>query len=361
MAPQMRSVTVAGQAALVRKENPISISVEDFFTDSEKLRHELATLIHCAQPKRIAIIPSVSYGMANVAHNLRLEPGQEMVVTGGQFPSNVYPWMRLAEQHQARLVSVEAPPIGENRAQQWNQRILEAITPATRLVALGHVHWADGTLFDLKAIRQRTRDVGALLVIDGTQSVGALPFSVEEIQPDALVCAGYKWLLGPYAMGFAYYGPAFDGGVPIEENWINREASEDFRGLVNYRTTYQSGALRYEVGEHSNFILLPMFLEAIRQINRWGEGTIQEYTREISEEAIVSLQQAGFFIEHERGRAHHLFGVGLPKGKDMATVQAQLVEAKIYVSVRGEFIRVAPHVYNTSLHLQRLADCLLQV
>ena len=107
---------------------------------------------------------------------------------------------------------------------------------------MSHIHWADGTLFDLKAIRQRTRDVGALLIIDGTQSIGALPFDIQEIQPDALICAGYKWLMGPYSLGLAYLGEFFDEGIPIEENWKNRHNSHHFARLVNYEDKYQPHA-----------------------------------------------------------------------------------------------------------------------
>jgi selenocysteine lyase/cysteine desulfurase len=106
------------------------------------------------------------------------------------------------------------------RGSVWNEKILSAIDNNTRAVALGNVHWADGTLFQLEEIRKRTRDVGALLIVDGTQSVGVMPFDVKKIQPDALVCAGYKWLLGPYSIGLAYYSEYFDEGTPIEESWL---------------------------------------------------------------------------------------------------------------------------------------------
>ncbi|HBX65139.1 MAG TPA: aminotransferase, partial [Balneolaceae bacterium] len=92
---------------------------------------------------------------------------------------------------------------------------------------------------------------------------------------DALICAGYKWLMGPYSIGLAYYGPALDDGNPVEENWINRYESENFANLVNYNDEYQPGALRYEVGEHSNFILVPMMLKAVQQLNQWGVENIQ--------------------------------------------------------------------------------------
>jgi selenocysteine lyase/cysteine desulfurase len=354
MAPQLRAVTEAGMQAIGRKENPISISPSDFFKDTETLRQELAALIDTPHPERIVTVPSVSYGMANVARNIRLERGQKIIVTEGQFPSNVYPWHRLAGEHGAEVVTVAAPAIEAGRGEKWNTAILESIDQHTRLVALGHVHWADGTLFDLQAIRQRTREVGALMVIDGTQSVGALPFSVAQLEPDALVCAGYKWLLGPYALGMAYYGPAFDGGVPVEENWINRYQSEDFKGLTNYNAQYQPGALRYEVGERSNFILVPMFLAAIRQINAWGVAEIQSYMRQLTEEPMAQLREMGFFVESSAFRGGHLIGIGMPAGKNLAVLHDLLLAEKIQVSFRGDFVRIAPHLYNTPEDMEKL-------
>ena len=116
----------------------------------------------------------------------------------------------------------------------------------------------DGTLFDLKSIREKTNEHHALLIIDGTQSVGAFPFSIEETQPDALICATYKWLLGPYSLGFAYFGSYFDNGSPIEESWLNRKNSEDFSELTNYNDDYKDGANRYCMGESANFTSVPM-------------------------------------------------------------------------------------------------------
>jgi selenocysteine lyase/cysteine desulfurase len=240
----------------------------------------------------------------------------------------------------------------------WNERILEAIDKTTCVVALGHVHWADGTRFDLEKIRIRTREVGALMIIDGTQSVGAMPFDVQKIQPDALVCSGYKWLMGPYSIGLAYYSEYFDAGIPVEENWINRKDSEDFTALVNYQADYQPGALRYEVGEHSNFILVPMLLAALKQINQWGPENIQDYCERISEPTIESLLQMGFWIENTAHRGHHLFGVRFPKGVSIDNVKQALKKKKISVSFRGDSMRISPNVYNSKEDFDNLKRAL---
>jgi selenocysteine lyase/cysteine desulfurase len=360
MAPLLRSVERAGMLGMQRKRNPADTTPADFFTEADALRRLFAQLIGCPDPSRVVIIPSVSYGMATVAANTSLKPGEEVVVAAEQFPSNVYPWQRLCADTGAKLVVVEPPAGLQMRGRRWNERLLQSITAQTRLVAIGHVHWADGTKFDLKAIRARTRDVGARLVIDGTQSVGALPFFWQEFQPDALVCAGYKWLMGPYSIGLAVYGAAFDDGRPVEENWINRKHSENFAQLVNYQTGYQPGALRYEVGERSNFILVPMMIAALKQVLAWGPEPIQSYCEKISMPAVKLLREHGFWIEDETGRAHHLFGIRPPEKVSIQTVRSRFAQAAISVSFRGDSIRVAPHLYNTADEMNRLADLLLK-
>lgn len=358
MSPMLKAVAKKGIEGIHKKRNPAVVRGDDFFTDTEKVRKEFAKLIN-GQANRVVLVSSVSYGMANVVNNIKLSSSDNIIVAAEQFPSNYYPWHRVSQDTGAKLKVIAPPEELVNRGKIWNERLLEAIDTNTKLVALGNVHWADGTLFNLKEIRKRTRAVGALLVIDGTQSVGALPFDVKEIQPDALVCAGYKWLMGPYSLGLAYYGEYFDNGKPVEENWINRLHSENFAGLVNYQTDYQPGALRYEVGEHSNFILLPMLLEALKQINQWKPKVIQQYCANIMRKPINILHDAGFWIEDEKFRGHHLFGVRLPAHAEVDKIKKALQKNKISVSFRGDAIRVSPNLYNSEADLMKLVRVLV--
>jgi selenocysteine lyase/cysteine desulfurase len=358
MSPLLKRVEKAGIRGIRMKRNPFAITSDDFFSESDMLRKEFAATINTGESSRIVVIPSVSYGLANVAANLKLTKGQEIIVASEQFPSNFYPWQSLCETTGATLKVVAPPDSLEQRGYLWNQRILESISEKTAAVAIAHFHWADGTRFDLDAIRKRTREIDALLIIDGTQSVGAVPFDVSRIQPDALICAGYKWLMGPYSIGLAYYGAAFDNGRPIEENWINRLNSEDFTRLVNYENSYQEGALRYEVGEHSNFILLPMMLKALEQVNRWKPEFIQAYCKEITADSVTRLSEHGFIIEDENWRGSHLFGIRIPPKSDMSLIRQKLFDKKIFVSVRGNAIRVSPNVYNRKEDMERFVSVL---
>lgn len=358
MSPLMQKVEQAGWKGMRLKREPWRITKDLFFNHCEELRRLFARLINEKNPQNIAIIPAVSYGLASIAKNLPLHGDKKnIIVAGEQFPSNVYPWRRLSQENNCNLKTIE-PPSTEDRGKKWNQQILEAIDNETQMVAIGNVHWADGTLFDLEAIAKRTRDVDAYLVIDGTQSVGALPLDVEQIRPDALFCAGYKWLMGPYSITLGCYGPRFRDGIPLEEGWIVRKNSEDFTSLVEYKDEYQSGALRYDMGERSNFILIPMMSEALKQVLRWGPANIQSYCEELTSELIDVLPDVGCRVEEAEWRSHHLFGIRLPSSVATHDLEKACMERNIYVSIRGAAVRVSPNVYNEQEDISKLSELL---
>lgn len=354
MSPLLKSAEEAGIEGLQLKRAPYNLTLHHFFDQVHTLRETYARLIHINNPNRIVIMPSVSYGMGIVAKNLNLSRGENIVVAAEQFPSNIYPWMSLTKKKGGKLKIVSPPNIREDRGKKWNEALLEAITDNTKLVAISHVHWADGTLFNIQKIRERTRDVGSLLVIDGTQSVGALPFNVTKIQPDALICSSYKWLLGPYGLSIGYFSETFDGGQPLEEAWINRYESENFEGLVNYQDDYQKDALRYEGGGRSNFISVPILQAALNALENWGIENIQEYAKKLIDEPVKQLQDLGCIVENPEYRSAHLFGIRLTDAFDTDKLKAIFKEKKIYVSFRGSAIRVSPYLYNEKSDLEKL-------
>jgi selenocysteine lyase/cysteine desulfurase len=284
--------------------------------------------------------------MANVVRNVKARPGQNVVMVGEIFPSNYYAWKGLADEKKLEIRLVKAPSQLKDRGAAWNEALLEAIDSQTVAVSLPHVHWTDGTRFDLAAVRQKTKEAGALMVVDGTQSVGALPFDVQALKPDALICAAYKWMLGPYGLGAAYYGEYFDGGSPIEESWINRLHSEDFQALVNYQPAYKPAANRYGMGESSQFIGVSMFLAALEMVLEWGPENIQQYCRSLASPCLEALEGMGCHIEKLPYRAQHLIGIRLPEGVDLAVFKAKAAEEKVYLSFRGSAIRLSVHLYN---------------
>jgi selenocysteine lyase/cysteine desulfurase len=358
LSPLARPVEDAATAALLMRRDPTRIRPVDFFTDADRARESFARLVHAPDPSRVAIIPSVSYGMATVARNLELRAGQNVVAAHAQFPSNVYGWRRMCAESGATMRTVAPPADAPNRGGAWSERLLEALDGDTALVALGTVHWADGTRYDLERIGERAREVGAMLVIDGTQSVGALPFDVGRVRPDALICATYKHMMGPYALGAMWLGPRFDGGRPLEETWLGRRGSEDFTRLVEYEDDYQPGAARYDMGARSAFVLMQMLIAALEMIQSWGPDFVQRHCRALMADAVEEARSMGFVVEDEAWRGWHMFGLRLPAFVDPAQLQAQLRDRRVSVSVRGDAVRVSPNVYNEPDDVAALMDAL---
>lgn len=361
LSPSFKSAEQAGVDAVLQKSRPYTIPSSDFFDPVVELKTLFAQLIDCDDADRVASVPSVSYGMATVANNVQLNADDEIVVIEEQFPSNMYAWLKLAEKYDAKIVTIKSPNNEHDNAKQWNQDILDAITKKTALVALGNIHWSNGTLFDLKAIREKTNEHNALLIIDGSQTIGAFPFSIKEIQPDALICAGYKWLFGPYGCAYAYYGSYFDNGEPIENNWANRIHSEKLAELTNYQSEYKPLANRYVMGESGNFIYVKMQIAALKQVITWSPKTVQDYCKSISIEASEQLLALGCRIEHPDYRTHHLFGVELPEDINIEKLKSALRKQKIFISFRGKFIRISSHFFNTKTDFERLVHCITSV
>ena len=349
LSPLMHAVREAGIRGIDQKVTPWKVTAADFFADSEALRGKLAQLISAA-PDDIALIPAVSYGIGVAAQAVAVPAGSAVVVLAEQFPSNLYPWRERAAQAGARIHTVPRPADAD-----WTPAVLDAITEEVSVAALPHGHWTDGTRLDLVAIGARCRAVGAALVLDVTQSLGAVPLSVRDIQPDFLVCAAYKWLMGPYSLGFLYAHPRHHGAPPLEHNWLNRAGSQSFGGLVRYRDDFQPGARRFDVGERSNFVLVPMALAAVEQILEWGVDRIHATLQHLTDHAAHRAAECGLLTAPRTARLGNMIGVRPPDGA-LDRLPAALAAANIHVSQRGSALRISPHVYNTIDDIERFFE-----
>ena len=359
MSPLLKSVEAAGIAGMQRKRIPSGILTEDYFNDSVKLRQLFGKLINC-NPDQVTVIPSTSYGLQNALNNIPFDKGKFAVTLSDEFPSNFYSIEKWCRNNNKELKIIDSGKASAGRAKNWNENILDAINNETSVVIISSLHWMDGTLFDLEAIGKRCREMNAFFMVDGTQSVGALPMDVTKFNIDVLVCAAYKWLLGPYSMGLAYYNDSFNNGIPLEESWLNRANANDFSRLTEYTNEYKPGAARYDVGEHSNFILTPMLIKSIEQISAWEVPAIQDYCGQLVAPLIAFLKENGVWVEDDVYRANHLFGFLLPPHINSSLLLNELQKRKIFISVRGDSIRVSPHLYNNERDIQALIDTLQQ-
>jgi len=345
MSPILLSVRDAGRRGIAAKAQPWTITNNDFFADSERARGLFAQLIG-ATADDIAIVPAASYGISTAAANLPLRPGGRVLVLADQFPSNLYPWRDLAERGGGKVLTVARPADDD-----WTAAILALIDERVQIVALPNCHWTDGGLIDLVRIGERARAVGAALVLDLTQSLGALPFDVGRVQPDFMVCATYKWLLGPYSLGFLYVAPKRQGGRPLEQGPWSRLHAEVSTRRLEYIEAWEAGARRYDMGERSNFTLMPMAIAALEQLLEWQVERIAA-TLSAGTDAIAR-RAADLGLGSARLRAGHFIGLRFPRGAPDGLAE-RLAQERIYVSLRGSSLRVTPHLYNRPAEIERL-------
>lgn len=360
MSPLLKSVEEAGVTGMQRKRNPSAVTSDDFFNEAIILRQRFAQLVNC-KADQVAVIPSTSYGLQNALNNIPLTNGKFAITVTDEFPSDYYAIQRWCSVNNKELKIIDGGNEFSDRGRKWNEKILNTITGETAVVIISSIHWMDGTLFDLKAIGKRCKEVNAVFIVDGTQSTGALTMDVTGCNIDVLVCAAYKWLLGPYSIGAAYYSQQFNNGVPVEESWLNRANADNFSKLTNYNYEYKPGAGRYNVGEYSNFILTPMFIKSIEQILSWDVNAIQDYCGQLVSPLLDFLKKKDVLMEEDNYRANHLFGFKLSGNTDTTVLLNELQKRKIFVSVRGDAIRVTPHLYNNKNDIEVFMDALEKI
>jgi selenocysteine lyase/cysteine desulfurase len=214
-----------------------------------------------------------------------------------------------------------------------------------------------GGLIDVEAVARRCRSVGAILVLDTTQSTGALPISMAAVDPDYLVAASYKWLLGPYSIGFMYAAPRHQQGRPLEQGWIARAGARDFRSLANYDEALEPNARRFDMGERSNFALLPVAGAAIEQLMEWGVENIAETLGATTAALADRLAAKGIEAMPIGRRAPHYLSVTFERVIP-AGIESRLAGQNVHVSLRGDRMRITPHLYNNEADIDRLVEAL---
>ncbi|HEX5379536.1 MAG TPA: aminotransferase class V-fold PLP-dependent enzyme [Phenylobacterium sp.] len=331
------------------KSRPWERTADNFFADAERVR-ELAADLFGGEADGYAVIPAASYGVSAAARAIepQLRPGDRILAPAEEFPSNVLPWRRAAGQTGAVVTTIPKPADGD-----WTAPMLAALAQGARVAAVANCHWTDGARLDLVAIGQACREAGALLVLDITQSLGAMPIDLEAVRPDFMVCAGYKWLLCPYGFGLMYVAPAWRDARPLEETWLARTGAENFAGLVNYSDEYRPGARRFDVGETCVTTVLPGAVAALEQLRAWGVAEVAASLAAINARLQARLEGLGFQLPLESLRCPHMFGARLPARYSGDLVGA-LRARDVFVSQRGSSIRFAPHLHVTEADIDQL-------
>jgi selenocysteine lyase/cysteine desulfurase len=347
-APLLNSSRARLMASAGGKSRPWERPAADFFADAERVR-ALAAGLFGGEADGYAVVPASSYGISTAARAVEptLASGDRIILLDEDFPSNVLPWRRVARETGATLVTVPTPADGD-----WTAATLAMIAKGAKVVSAANCHWTNGARLDLATLGRACRERRAILSLDITQSLGAMPFDLAAVQPDFMVASGYKWLLCPYGFSLMYVAPRWRDARPLEELWLARLDAENFAGLVNYVDTYKPGARRFDVGETCTAVL-PGAIAALEQLQTWGVAQIADALGAINRRIGDRLEALGFTLPPPAQRCPHMFGARLPehfKGDLIGALRAR----QVYVSQRGSSVRFAPHLHVREADLEQL-------
>ena len=353
MAPILKEAELVSQNAIKKQRNPHTFFPNDFFNTTSEIKNEFSKII-ASHPQEIAIMPSTSYGFASALNNIKSNR-KKAITIGNEFPSGYFALQKWSTINQNKLMVIKQDDLSPS---EWNNKIIESIDENTSVVLLSSVHWMNGIKLNLKEIGEKCKKNGVFFIVDGTQSVGAIPINVKKLQIDVLICAAYKWLFGPYSMALGYFSEKFNNGSPIEESWMNRSNAKNFSSLTDYESNYMPSANRYNVGQTSNFILSPIMLSGLKQLNKWGIENISEYCNNLYSYLKELCESKDVKFGDSIDTSNHLFSLGFSKDVDSKKMKEKLEQNNIFVSLRGDYIRVSLNVFNEKKDIEKLAHVL---
>jgi selenocysteine lyase/cysteine desulfurase len=345
----------AGRAAVGRKGTPWTLDASFAHQQHERARAAAARLIH-ADPADVALIPSISYGVATVAKILEIGRDTRVIVLEDDHSSPVLEWHTRAEAQGFTVETVRRPDDGD-----WTSAVLAAIersgAPPVSLASISSVHWSDGGLIDIEKVGAALRQRGAIFVIDATQSAGVLAMDVTQIDPDFVMFPTYKWLLGPYGRAFLYVAKRHQQGIPLEQTSGGRRNVRAENEVYFEDLGYVPDARRFDMGERDHFISLEMASIGMEMMAEWGAEAIAQRLRMLTERIAEGLRTLGVSVPEPRPRAPHILSLSFKDGISTGLVEG-LASEDIYVATRLGRMRISPHVYNDEEDADRFVEAL---
>jgi selenocysteine lyase/cysteine desulfurase len=343
----------AVQAALEANKNPHHKGDSTFFEVPNRIRASISKLIG-GKPEEIAVTTGASAGAAAVAYALTWKPGDEVVTAKGEFPLQYATWKPMEEREGLKL-KIVSPRERFITADD----LIAAMTPRTRLVSVSMVRFDDGSLLDAARVAHACHKQGALLLLDISQCCGALPMDVNQLGADFMVCAGYKWLLGPFGTGFFWAKSEHFGMVrPGPFYWMALMSSHNFAALNFDDPKPAANAKRWDSPEwasYYNFNLVAMDV-SVDFVVRMGPELVAAHNRKLIELLFERLPKDRYVLASPTDAARRgPYGCFAARSREKtAEVYQRLRKENVVVSLREGNIRVSPHLYNTERDIDRL-------
>jgi selenocysteine lyase/cysteine desulfurase len=348
--PLPLAVQEAGRLGVARKGQPWKVPAAFAGQQYERARAAAARLIN-ADAADVALISSVSYGVATAAKALTVPKGSRVLLLRDDHSSPVLEWTTRAPAEGFTVETVEPEDDGD-----WTAALLQAIerkgAAPVGLASISSLHWSDGGAVDIDRIAAALKRHGAALLIDATQGAGIMDLDVRRIDPDFLVFPTYKWVLGPYGRAFLYIAKRHQDGVPLEQTGFGRRAISSERTPYMRDTGFIAGARRFDMGERDWFITLEMSAVGMELVASWGREAIAARLRMLTSRIAEGLRNTGALILDEKLRAPHILSLGFPQGMPSGLVE-KLAAENVHVAPRLGRLRISPHVYNDEADADR--------
>ena len=347
----------AGRAAVRRKGTPWTLDPAFANGQHERARAAAARLIN-ANPADIALIPSISYGVATAAKVLTIDRGTRIVVLEDDHSSPVLEWQARANALTFTVETVRRPEDGD-----WTSSVLAAIerpgAPPVSLASISSVHWSDGGLMDIDKVGAALRQRGASFLLDATHSAGVLTMDVRRLDPDFVIFPTYKWLLGPYGRAFLYVAKRHQGGIPLEQTSFGRRDVRAENEVYFADLRYVDDARRFDMGERDHFISMEMASIGMEMMGDWGAAAVGQRLLMLTERIAEGLRGIGVSVPERRMRAPHILSLGFKGGIPAGLIEG-LASEDIHVAARLRRMRISPHVFNDEADADRFVAALVK-
>ncbi len=328
-----------------------SVNFPDWVATKEYARKLLAGMLG-ARPEQVAFMRNTSDALSTVANGLTWRPGDNVVTFRGEFPSNLYPWLRLRE-----AFGVEVRMCEERAGCIDFDELARLIDQHTRVVAISHVQFASGFRIDTERLAQIVRRHDALLVVDVIQALGVVPINVEAELIDVAAGAGHKWLMAPEGVGYLYLSDrARERIQPTLVGWISVPDPFNFDDLEQ---GWNRGTLAWETGT-GPAALFYGFKASLDLLTGLGVAEIAKYLEELTDELCERLKAKNYELVSSRlpGEKSQIVCIRHKAGTSPMALYAHLKDRNIITAPRGDRLRIAPHAYNLPEEIQNLIEAL---
>lgn len=349
--PVPKTGVKALERAIEWKNSPHTVPDNEYFDGPNRVRTAIAKLVG-AQADEIALTSGASAGTQAVAYGLQWKPNDEVITASGEFPLQYATWKPMEEREGILVKAIK--PNGEFHTAD---DFIAALTPRTRLVSVSHVRFDNGAMIDAAKLAAACHAQGALLLLDVSQSCGAVPMHVAELGADFLVCAGYKWLLGPFGTGFFWCRQEHITKMrPGPFYWMAAEGVSNFADLATAPPKPANAARRWDAAETANFYNLAAMEAGLELVLRAGPPVIAEHNHQLMEELFARLPKDRCVVASPTDRARRgPYGCFQARTTEKTKeLYNKLRAEKVITSLREGKVRVSPYLYNSERDIDRL-------